>query len=89
MNVVAWIVAGIIMGWLANRVMNDGETHGRIGYLAVGVLGAFVGVQLLSPMFGPPAADPNAFSITLLISAAIGASLCLFFGTMILRKFFP
>ena len=89
MNVVAWIVAGIIMGWLANRVMNDGETHGRIGHLAVGVLGAFAGVQLLSPMFGPPAADPNAFSMTMLISSAMGAALCLVVGTMILRKFFP
>jgi uncharacterized membrane protein YeaQ/YmgE (transglycosylase-associated protein family) len=89
MNFAAWIVAGIIIGWLANRMMNDGAQDGRLGYLAVGVLGAFAGVQLLAPMFGPPAADPNAFSMTLLISSAIGASVCLIAGTMIRRKFFP
>ena len=88
MNFVAWIVAGIVVGWVANHILNDGERDGMIIYLVVGVLGAFAGVQVLAPMFGPPALDPNAFSMTLLLSSAMGAGVCLFIGAMIRRKFF-
>ena len=87
MNAVAWIVAGVIIGWLVHRFVSNGAS--RIGYLVVGVLGAFAGVQSLAPMFGPPAVDPNAFSTLKLVSAAIGASLLLVVGTIIQRKFFP
>lgn len=87
MNVVAGIVAGIIVGWLVHRFMNN-EAN-RLGYIAVGVLGAFAGVQLLAPMLGAPAVDPNAFSMLKLVSAATGASVCLILGTIVMRKYFP
>lgn len=87
MNIVAGIVAGIIVGWLVHRFMN--AEGNRLGYLAVGVLGAFAGVQLLAPMLGVPADDPNGFSMLKLASSAIGASVCLIVGTIVLRKFFP
>ena len=87
MNVVAGIVAGVIVGWLVHRFMNS-EAN-RLGYLAVGVLGAFAGVQLLAPMLGAPAVDPNAFSMLKLVSSALGASVCLIVGTLLVRKFFP
>jgi uncharacterized membrane protein YeaQ/YmgE (transglycosylase-associated protein family) len=87
MNVVAGIVAGIIVGWLVHRFMNS-EAN-RLVYFAAGVLGAFAGVQLLAPMLGAPAVDPNAFSMLKLASSAIGASVCLIAGTFVMRKFFP
>jgi uncharacterized membrane protein YeaQ/YmgE (transglycosylase-associated protein family) len=86
MNFVAYIVAGVIIGWLVHRLMNDQSN--RLGYLAVGVLGAFAGVQMLAPMFGPPAIDPNAFNMLNLFSSAIGASVVLIVGTLLMRKFF-
>ena len=89
MNMVAWIVAGIVVGWLAHRILNDGEPSGRFGYIAAGVLGAFAGVQVLAPMFGPAPDDPNAFSMGMLVFAAVGAGVCLFIGNMVMRKFFP
>ena len=88
MNFVAWIVAGVVVGWVANHFLNDGERDGMITCLVVGVLGAFAGAQVLAPMFGPPAADPNAFSMTLLISSVTGAGVCLYIGAMIRRNFF-
>jgi uncharacterized membrane protein YeaQ/YmgE (transglycosylase-associated protein family) len=88
MNIAAWMVAGIVVGWLANWVLNAGEKDGRFGYLAVGVLGAFAGVQLLSPMFGAPADDPNEFNMAMLASSGIGAGVCLLVGHMLRRRFF-
>jgi uncharacterized membrane protein YeaQ/YmgE (transglycosylase-associated protein family) len=86
MNFVAYIAAGVIIGWLVHRFMND-ESN-RLGYLAVGVLGAFAGVQLLAPMFGPPAVDPNAFSMLNVVSSAAGAGVVLIAGTIVMRKLF-
>ena len=86
MNFVAWIAAGIIIGWLVHRFMN--EDANRLAYLAVGVLGAFAGVELLAPVLGAPVVDPNAFSMLKLVSSALGASAALIVGTLVLRKFF-
>lgn len=86
MNVVAWIVAGIIIGWLVHRFMN--EDANRLAYLGTGVLGAFAGVELLAPLLGAPVVDPNAFSMLKLVSSAVGASVALIVGTIVMRKFF-
>jgi uncharacterized membrane protein YeaQ/YmgE (transglycosylase-associated protein family) len=68
MGVIAWIVVGLIAGWLANIVLK-GRGGGLFGNLAVGLIGAIVGGWLFgafgimsAPGFGPQ-----------LVSATIGA----------------
>jgi uncharacterized membrane protein YeaQ/YmgE (transglycosylase-associated protein family) len=46
-NVIAWIVVGIIAGWLAG-LMTRGHGFGLIGDLVVGLVGAFLGGLLFS-----------------------------------------
>ena len=41
-GIVAWIVVGLVAGWLAGRVMR-GRGYGIVGDLIVGLLGALVG----------------------------------------------
>jgi uncharacterized membrane protein YeaQ/YmgE (transglycosylase-associated protein family) len=41
-GVIAWLVVGLLGGWLAGRVM-DGTGYGIIGDLVVGLIGAFIG----------------------------------------------
>ncbi|RZJ92768.1 MAG: GlsB/YeaQ/YmgE family stress response membrane protein [Brevundimonas sp.] len=41
MNIIFWIIVGIIAGWLAEQVM--GRNHGLLTNLVVGVLGAIIG----------------------------------------------
>lgn len=90
MNVAAWIATGIVIGWIANHLLNQGSRDGRLGYLAFGVLGAFAGVQLLAPTPDPGATvDVNAFSMTLLMCSAAGAVVLLFVGNMVRQRFFP
>jgi uncharacterized membrane protein YeaQ/YmgE (transglycosylase-associated protein family) len=42
MGILAWIVVGLIAGWLAGMVMRGGG-YGLIGDIVVGVVGALLG----------------------------------------------
>ncbi|MFC5345030.1 GlsB/YeaQ/YmgE family stress response membrane protein [Brevundimonas staleyi] len=41
MNIIFWIIVGIIAGWLAEKIM--GRNHGLITNLIVGIIGAVLG----------------------------------------------
>jgi uncharacterized membrane protein YeaQ/YmgE (transglycosylase-associated protein family) len=47
MTIIAWIVLGLIAGWLAGLIMRGGG-YGVIGDIVLGILGAFVGGWLWS-----------------------------------------
>lgn len=70
MGVIAWVVAGSIAGWLAGVTMKGGG-YGRIGDLAVGIVGAFAGAWLFVFFVPTDIADRLAWEI---LAAAIGAA---------------
>jgi uncharacterized membrane protein YeaQ/YmgE (transglycosylase-associated protein family) len=71
MGLLAWIVVGLVAGWLADMVMGGGKRL-SISDLILGVVGALVGGFLASALFG--VADPlSGINITTLIVAFIGA----------------
>ena len=49
MGVIAWIIIGLIAGWLANAILG-GRGGGLLYNLAVGLVGAIVGGLII---FGP------------------------------------
>lgn len=89
MNVVAWIATGIVAGWLANRFLNYESPQGRMGYIAFGIAGAFMGVQLFAPAVDPMVTDREAFSLSLLMYSAAGAATVLLVGNALKQRFFP
>lgn len=71
MGLLAWIVVGLIAGWLAGLMMKGGG-YGVIGDIILGIIGAIVGGFLASALFGIP--DPvSGFNLTTLVIAFIGA----------------
>jgi uncharacterized membrane protein YeaQ/YmgE (transglycosylase-associated protein family) len=48
LSILAWIVVGLIAGWLAERI--TGRSHGLLTNLVVGVLGAFIGGFLFTSL---------------------------------------
>jgi len=72
LDIVGWLIIGLIAGWLASMIMGRGG-YGIVGDIVVGVVGAFIGgfVANLLGLAGPAANDP--FSWASLIFAIIGA----------------
>lgn len=71
MGVLAWIVVGLIAGWLAGLV-TKGSGFGLLGDIILGVVGALLGGFVASKVFG--IADPiSGFNLETIIIAFIGA----------------
>ncbi len=70
MSIIAWIVLGLIAGWLAGIIMRGGG-YGIIGDIVLGILGALVGGWLTGVLLGRDVV--SGFNIETLIVAVIGA----------------
>jgi uncharacterized membrane protein YeaQ/YmgE (transglycosylase-associated protein family) len=71
MGLLAWIIVGLIAGWLAGMVMKGGG-YGVVGDIIVGIIGALLGGFLASAVFGIPDAV-SGINITSIVVAFIGA----------------
>jgi uncharacterized membrane protein YeaQ/YmgE (transglycosylase-associated protein family) len=75
MGILAWIVVGLIAGWLASQVMRGGG-YGLIGDIIVGIVGALIGGFLAATFLKMPNAV-NGINITSILVAFIGAVILL------------
>jgi uncharacterized membrane protein YeaQ/YmgE (transglycosylase-associated protein family) len=71
MGILAWIVVGLVAGWLASIVMRGGG-YGLIGDIIVGVVGALIGGFLAATLFNIPDAV-NGINVTSIFVAFLGA----------------
>jgi uncharacterized membrane protein YeaQ/YmgE (transglycosylase-associated protein family) len=67
-GILAWLIVGLIAGWLAGQFMKGGG-YGVLGDIIVGIIGAFVGGLL----FGILMPGSSAGLIGSIIVAFIGA----------------
>ncbi len=71
MGLLAWIIVGLIAGWLAGEVM-QGRGYGPVGDIIIGIVGALIGGFLAASLFGVP--NPiNGINIGTIIVAFLGA----------------
>ena len=71
MGILAWIVVGLIAGFLAGQVMRGGG-YGLIGDIIVGAVGALIGGFLAANLLNMPDAV-NGINVTSILVAFIGA----------------
>jgi uncharacterized membrane protein YeaQ/YmgE (transglycosylase-associated protein family) len=69
MSWVAWIVLGLVAGFIASRVVNRAGA-GLVGNVLVGVLGAYAGGYLFSHFGAPGVTGFNLWSV---LVASVGA----------------
>ena len=79
MGILAWIVVGLIAGWLASQVMRGGS-YGVIGDIILGVVGALIGGFLAAKICELAAEDGtnmpdavNGINVTSILVAFVGA----------------
>jgi uncharacterized membrane protein YeaQ/YmgE (transglycosylase-associated protein family) len=72
MNLLSWIVVGLIAGWLAGMVMKGGG-YGLIGDIIVGVVGGLLGGWIASYFFhvGDPMSGINLTSVLVAFAGAV------------------
>jgi len=78
---IAWIIIGIVAGWLAEKIMK--RDHGLLTNLIVGVVGALIGGFLANNLLGVDAAGNWIVGI---IVATIGAVVLLFLLGLVKRR---
>ena len=69
MSLIAWIVVGLLAGWLAGMMMG-GRGFGILGNIVVGIIGSIIGGFLASTFLGM---DVGGFNLVSILVAFLGA----------------
>ena len=77
MNFIIWLVVGGIIGWIASKIMNTDAQQGVILNVVVGIIGAFLGGLLISPLVGVGTINQDSLSIGALFVSLVGAIILL------------
>lgn len=70
MGFIAWVLVGLIAGFLASLVMKTNSEQGMLSDIVIGMIGAVLGGFLMN-MFG--AADATGFSLYSIFVATLGS----------------
>ena len=76
-NFIIWIIVGAVIGWVASLIMKTNKRQGIIADIVVGIVGAFVGGLILSPMFHISTINESNFSLGALLVSLGGAIILL------------
>ncbi len=82
MNILAWLLFGLIAGVIANTIDPQPERGGILGAIVLGILGSLVGGFLSSLIFG---VGINGFDLQSFAIAVLGSLLLLFVQRAFLR----
>lgn len=70
MGIVAWIILGLIAGWLAGLIMR-GAGYGLLGNIVLGILGALIGGWITSALLGVDVTGLDPISLVVAVFGAI------------------
>ena len=77
---ISWTIAALVAGWMAG-LLTRGRGFGCLGDIVLGLIGAFVGLLILS-LINAPISGPQGFFGTILVSF-IGSFLLALIGRLI------
>lgn len=76
MSFILWLIVGGVVGWLASLIMKTDGQQGILLNVVVGIVGAFIGGWLISPLLGAGTIN-EGFSVMSIIVSLIGAIILL------------
>ena len=77
MGLVAWIILGLVAGWLASMVMGTSKAQGMGKDILMGIIGAVIGGWIINFFGQPGITGLNLYSI---VVAMIGAIVLIWLG---------
>jgi uncharacterized membrane protein YeaQ/YmgE (transglycosylase-associated protein family) len=86
MNIILWLIAGAVIGWLASRIMGTSGQQGLLLDIVVGVVGAVLAGWFLTPLLGIGTINQNDFSLPALLVSLVGAIVLLAIVKLIRRR---
>jgi uncharacterized membrane protein YeaQ/YmgE (transglycosylase-associated protein family) len=82
MNIILWLLLGLIAGWLASVIMKTDRSQGTMMDIIFGIVGALVGGFVMN-FLGQPGV--TGFNIYSLIVATVGAVILIVVGRALSR----
>jgi uncharacterized membrane protein YeaQ/YmgE (transglycosylase-associated protein family) len=87
MNILAWIILGLIAGAIAKAIYPGNQGGGILGTMLLGIIGAFVGGSLYSFLTtGTLALTSAGLSLGGIVVAVLGALVALFIYYAVSRR---
>jgi uncharacterized membrane protein YeaQ/YmgE (transglycosylase-associated protein family) len=68
MNLIIYLIAGAVVGYVASRIMRTNSQQGLLEDIVVGVVGAFVAGYFISPLLGVGTINDTITFPTLLVT---------------------
>jgi uncharacterized membrane protein YeaQ/YmgE (transglycosylase-associated protein family) len=84
MGLIAWLIVGGIVGWLASLVMKTDAQQGIVLNVVVGIVGAFLGGLVVSPLVGVGSIN-TGLSIGSIVVSLLGAIILLAIVNLVRR----
>jgi len=84
MNLIIYLIAGAIVGYIASRIMKTNSQQGLILDIVVGIVGAFIAGWFLSPILGVGTINDAITLPTMLVT--LGGAIILLFIVNFFRR---
>ena len=85
MNLIIYLIAGAIVGYIASRIMRTNSQQGLLLDILVGVVGAFLAGWFLTPILGVGTIN-DAITIETMLVTLAGAVALLFIVKLFRRR---
>lgn len=87
MNIIAWVILGLIAGAIAKAIYPGDQGGGILGTMILGIIGSFVGGSLFSILnTGTLALTSTSLSIPGIFVAVLGAIVAVFLWNLFTRR---
>ena len=84
MNLIIYLIAGAIVGYVASRIMHTNSQQGTLMDIVVGVIGAFLAGYFISPLVGVGTIN-NAVTLPTMLVTLLGSVVLLWIVTAVRR----
>ena len=82
MNLIIYLIAGAIVGYIASRIMKTSSQQGLILDIVVGVVGAFIAGYFISPLLGVGTIN-DAITLSTMLVTLLGSIVLLWVVKMV------